>query len=83
MAARVLSSTVQRMPEPIVHAAHERPDVEVLWEGTWCGGELRMQTQDAAGQWHCLVQYRRPGELSSHLDEFSASNVRADTRPRP
>ena len=58
------------MPEPIVYLAQERPDVEVLWEGVWCPGELRMQRQDAAGQWLCQVQYRRPGELSSHIDTF-------------
>ena len=66
-------------PEPIVYAAHERPDVEVLWEGAWCPGELRMQRRDETGQWLCQVQYRRPGELSSHIDNFPASLVRADT----
>ena len=25
------------------------------------------------------VQYRRPGELSSHIDTFPAAQVRADT----
>ena len=45
-------------------------------------GELRMQRQDAAGQWLCQVQYRRPGELSSHIDTFPASQVRADTLAR-
>ncbi len=64
------------MPEPIVYLAHEPPDVEVLWEGVWCPGELRMQSQDAAGQWLCNVQYRRPGELSSHIDDFAAPEVR-------
>lgn len=67
------------MPEPIVYRADERPDVEVLWEGAWCPGELRMQRQDKAEQWLCNVQYRRPGELSSHLDTFPAAQVRADT----
>ena len=47
------------MSEPIVYLAHERPDVEVLWEGVWCLGELRMQRQDGACQWLCQVQYRR------------------------
>jgi hypothetical protein len=28
----------------------QRPGVEVLWEGAWCLGELRMQIQAAAGQ---------------------------------
>jgi hypothetical protein len=58
------------VPEPIVYPAHERPDVKVLWEGAWCPGELRMQRQDGAGQWLAQVQYRRPGELSSHIDDF-------------
>ena len=34
------------MPESIVYLAQERPDVEVLWEGVWCPGEMRMQRQD-------------------------------------
>ena len=66
------------MAEPIVYLAHERPDVEVLWEGVWCPGELRMQRQDVSGQWLCNVQFRRPGELSSHIDTFPASEVRSD-----
>jgi hypothetical protein len=41
-----------------------------------------MQRQDRAGQWLCQVQYRRPGELSSHIDTFAASQVRADTVDR-
>lgn len=48
----------------------------------WCPGELRMQRQDEAGQWVCQVQYRRPGELSSSIDTFPASEVRADTVDR-
>ena len=35
-----------------------------------------MQRQDVSGQWLCNVQYRRPGELSSHIDTFRASEVR-------
>ena len=78
----VVIPSVQRVPEPIVYLADDRPDVEVLWEGTWCPGELRMQRQDVAGQWLCQVQYRRPGELSSHIDTFPASEVRANTVDR-
>ena len=70
------------MPEPVVYLAHERPDVEVMWEGAWCPSDLRMQRQDRAGEWLCQVQYRRPGELSSHIDTFPASQVRADTVDR-
>ena len=42
------------MPEPIVFPADERPDVELLWEGQWCPGELRTQTY-RAGEWLCDV----------------------------
>ena len=88
MAARVLSSrsgsngspTVSTVPEPIVYLAQDRPDVEVLWEGVWCPGEMRMQRQDSSGQWLCNVQYRRPGELSSHIDTFRSSEVRRDAK---
>jgi hypothetical protein len=41
-------------------------------------GALRMQRQDNSGQWLCNVQYRRPGELSSHIDTLRASEVRSD-----
>jgi hypothetical protein len=41
-----------------------------------------MQRQDGAGQWLMQVQYRRPGELSSHIDTFPAAQVRADTVDR-
>ena len=66
------------MPEAIVYADVDRPDVEVLWEGVWCPGEVRMV------RW---VGRRRaaPGpvppawELSSHIDDFAAWQVRADT----
>ena len=68
------------MPAPIVYLTHERPDVEVLWEGVWCPGELRMQRQDDSGQWLCNVQFRRPGELSSHIDTFRVSAVRGDAK---
>ena len=70
------------MPEPIVYLAPDRPDVEVLWEGDWCPGELRMQRQDGAGQWLMQVQYRRPGELSSHIDTLPAEQVRQDSVDR-
>ena len=45
-------------------------------------GELRMQRQDAAGQLLCQVQYRGPVELSSYIDTFPPSQVRADTADR-
>ena len=41
-----------------------------------------MQRQDTAGQWLCQVQYRRPGELSSHIDTFPACAGPRDTVDR-
>jgi hypothetical protein len=70
------------VPEPIVYDPADRPDIEVLWAGAWCPGELRMQSQDDAGRWFCQVQYRRPGETSSHIDTFLAERVRPDTVDR-
>ena len=51
----------------------------MLWEGVWCAGELRMQRQDKTGQLLCQAQYRRAGELSSHLHTIPASQVRENT----
>ncbi len=69
------------MPEPIVYLAHDRPDVEVLWEGVWCPVEVRMVKWVGGVELH-QVQYRRSGELSSHIDTFPAAQVRADTADR-
>jgi len=41
----------------IVFAAHERPLVEVLIEGRWLSGELRMWVQDQNGDWTANVRY--------------------------
>jgi hypothetical protein len=54
------------------------PDVEVLWEGVWFPGEVRMVKWLDGAELH-QVEYRRPGELSSHIHEFTASHLRADT----
>ena len=69
------------MPEPIVYLAQDRPDVEVLWEGVWCPGEVRMVRWVDGAELH-QVQYRRPGVLSSHIDTFPASQVRGATVDR-
>ncbi len=54
----------------------------MLWEDVWCPGELRMRSHDEAGQWLFNVQYRRLGELSSHIDTFAAERVRGNTANR-
>lgn len=65
----------------IVHAPADRPDVEVLHEGTWCAGEVRMSTQDDDGSWRFNVQYRRP-DGHTYLDNFTENQVRKDTVDR-
>ena len=53
----------------------------VLWAGVWCPGEVRM-VKWVDGVELRQVQYRRPAELSIHIDTFPASQVRADTVAR-
>lgn len=60
----------------------DRPDVEVLVDGAWLAGEVRMQTQRDDGSWVLEVQYRLPGEHSSRIDSFAAELVREDTVDR-
>ncbi|MCW2496380.1 hypothetical protein [Jatrophihabitans sp.] len=67
--------------EPIIYAPADRPAVEVLVEGTWCYGVLRMWTPTDAG-WVGDVQYFLPGETSGRLDTFSAEQIREDTVDR-
>ena len=52
----------------------------VLWAGVWCPGEVRM-VKWVDGVELRQVQYRRPGELSSHIDTFPASQVRTARVP--
>ena len=78
----VARPTVLFMPQPVVYEPAERPDVEVLWEGTWCPGEVRMVTWDDQGAEVHQVQYRRSGELSSHIDDFTADRMRPDSIDR-
>lgn len=75
-----ISSTVTFMPErePIIYATADRPDVEVLWECSWCPGEVRMVKWVDGAELH-QVQYRRPGQLSSNVDDFTTDQVRAST----
>lgn len=66
----------------IVYKPLDRPDVEVLVDGTWCPGELRMWTQHDDDTWTADVQYRPPGEHSSFIATFPADQVREDTVDR-
>lgn len=72
------TSLVQVRREPTVYPPGERPDVQVLVDGVWCAGELRMWSLDEAAAWWGSVSWRRPGELSSKLDRFPADRIRED-----
>jgi hypothetical protein len=57
-----------------VYKPSERPDVEVLVDGTWHPGELR-GTWQRNGKDLCNVSWRdRPG--MTHLDTVAADRVR-------
>ena len=59
-----------------VYLPDERPDIEVLVDGLWCEGELRMWTQREDGSWHGDVQWRPDGEPTRRLDTFAADSIR-------
>ncbi len=66
----------------IISKPADRPDVEVLVDGHWCPGEVRMQTQHDDGSWVLEVAYRPHGKLSSMIESFPANRVRDDTIDR-
>jgi hypothetical protein len=68
------------MPERIIYAPLERPDVEVVVDGTWWPGEVRMATELVDGTWSHSVQYRT-GE-GQFLGTFTDDQVRSDTIDR-
>jgi hypothetical protein len=70
------------MPSHHVPKPGDRPDVEVVVDGVWCPGELRMWTQDADDNWTAQVQYRPPGSFSRVIGAFGADQVREDTVDR-
>jgi hypothetical protein len=58
-----------------VYPPADRPEVEVLVDGTWYPGELRMWTQGEDGSWSANVMWSRAsGE--NRLDTFPSDNVR-------
>ena len=60
----------------------ERPNVEVLIDGTWCYGQVRMQTQLDDGTWEINVQWFSEAEHTNRIDTFPAERVRPDTVDR-
>jgi hypothetical protein len=63
------------MPEPVVYRAADRPDVEVLIDGTWHPGELRMWSPRADGNWEGNVMYST-GPAENRLDTFPEDRIR-------
>jgi hypothetical protein len=59
-----------------IHKAHERPDVEVLVDGTWHRGELRGSWRRLDGADGCNVSWRERAGMT-RLDTVSAERVRA------
>lgn len=59
----------------VVYLPADRPDVEVLVDGEWCEGELRMWLQHPDGSWWGDVQWRRdPG--ATYLGSFPTHQLR-------
>lgn len=76
------ASSVPAMAEhqPILYAPDERPDVEVLVDGQWCPGEVRMATELDDGSWSHNVQYRT--DAGQFVATFPGDQVRKDTVDR-
>jgi len=70
------------MAHHIVYKPHERPDVEVLVDGVWFPGELRMWTQRDDGTWSADVRWSEGTGASSRLDTFPADQIRPVLSPR-
>lgn len=56
----------------------DRPMVEVLVEGQWRPGDLRMWVQNDDGQWFGQVQWQPAGNTSHTIDTFPADRIRPD-----
>jgi hypothetical protein len=63
------------MPEPVVYRPADRPDVEVLVDGTWYAGELRAWFPLPDGTWEGNVQYSL-GPAQNYLDQFPQDRIR-------
>lgn len=64
------------MREPKIYEPADRPDVEVLVDGQWLIGELRMWKPDGEDDWIAQVQWRPVGEHTRRIDDFPPAKVR-------
>ncbi|WP_067428588.1 hypothetical protein [Nocardioides jensenii] len=60
--------------QQIVYPIPDRPECEVLVDGGWWFGEVRMWTQDDDGSWSANVSWTRNTE--TRLDAVPAARVR-------
>lgn len=73
---RVRSQTMEQPPVP---APGDRPDVEVLVDGTWWPGELRAWERRDDGWWGNVQWRTKPGE--TRIDTLPEHRIRPDTWP--
>jgi hypothetical protein len=59
-----------------VYLPHARPPVEVLVDGRWWRGELRMWTQHRDGSWHAQVLWSDAPKML-RIDTFPDDRVRS------
>ena len=71
-----VGGTVEWVDQHRVYRPKERPDIEVLVDGVWCVGELRMWSQREDGSRQGDVQWRANGEPIRRLDTFTADLIR-------
>jgi hypothetical protein len=62
------------MRDPIVYRPADRPEVEVLVDGTWYSGEVRMWT-NRDGTWYADVGWSS-GPAENRIRTFSADQLR-------
>lgn len=66
--------TMDRMPKPYVFRPDDRPECEVLVDGTWFPGEVRMWTETPTG-WVAEVGFNT-GPAQNRIDSFPFEDVR-------
>ena len=66
--------------QQIVYSPLERPDVEVLVDGTWLPAEVRMATLLDDSSWEFSVAWHR--DDNTYPDTFPGHQVRGDTVDR-
>lgn len=66
------------MPNERTYPRGEEPDVQVLADGQWHPGELRMWEQHPDGTWWGHVVWHPIGRNKSRFQAFPADRIRPD-----